>query len=1437
MAQSPEQHRHRYAELCVALAAQSPAERQNTLRALCAAGTEAPQVLFLLQWRWALPPDVDRDRSGECIGRFTLCEALAEGGGGMVYRAEQAIGPHRREVAVKLLHPTLLATAREEALARFLAEMGLLVRLEHDGIARIYDGGRYEDPSTHDQLPYIAMELVRGGVPITTYARDYALAWTERLALFLRVCRAIQYAHEHRVVHRDLKPANILVDPEGRPVVIDFGLAQASEALFPGAPLAASGTPAYMSPEQVSDAFGAVSAKSDVYALGLILYELLTEQLPYRLPHGGAVEAWRQVILDATPRPLWQYNAAYSEELDAIVAAALAKRPTERLTVAVLRSRLERALQQLLAARDRPLHDTRQGQRDLQSRTPLPLGLPAPPTPLLPLPDTASGPSAARQDSLAAERRQVTLLFCDLVGSTALSGQLDPEDLREVLQAYRETCTGVITRCGGNLDKFPGDGALVCFGYPQAHDDDPQRGVRAGLGIVEAIARVNTRLAQTYSVQLAVRIGIHTGLVVAGALGGGETRDPQAIVGEIPNIAARLQELAAPNTVVCSAATARLVEGYFTLEALGPQGLKGVVAPVLVYRVVGESTAQTRLDVAAIRGLTPLVGRAPEVALLLERWGAATEGRGQVVVLSGEAGIGKSRLVQAVTAQLTGEAYTRIVYHCSPYYQQSPFYPVVAHLQRLLQWRPDDSPAEKLHKLEAALRLYGFALEEVVPQLAALLVLPHPERYPPHTLTTEGQKQQTLELLLAWVLQEAARQPVCVVMEDLHWADPSTLEWLSLLLAQIPMARVLLLLLFRPEFRPPWAGHSSITHLALDRLSTGQTEEMIRQVAGGKPLPAAVVQQVVATTDGVPLFVEELTKIVLESGLVTEREGRYELTGPLSTVAIPTTLHDSLMARLDRLGPAKQVAQLGAIVGREFPYAVLQAVAPLEEGRLQQGLAQLVTAELLYQLGQPPQARYRFKHALIQEAAYQSVLKRTRRLYHQQIAQVLEARYAGRLEEGIDQLAYHYARTDDAAKAVAYLICFAEKLARSYAHVEAVVALQEALVHAERLPAETRDRCRLDLGLRQAHSLFLLGRLQEALALMLQQHEDVERLQEPTLASPYYFWLSHTYAILGDHEQTLQNAQRALEAARRCGDRAIMGKTYYVFAVEDFWTGQHLQGVEHGRQAVSLLEQTGEQYWLGMAHWAVGLNSSCLGELVPALEAAAHAGPIGEAIGDPRLQCYAAWLTGWNQAMRGDPAAGLAACQQALAHAQDPYSTAIATGFLGYAYLEQRDAAAALPLLEQAVQHVSQFRYRRIQGWLTVWLSQAYLLHGHVEQASDMAHQGLEITRNVEFWYGVGLGQRVLGRIAQASGAFPEAQRHLQDAAKTFATIHSRFEAGRTHLDLATLAHAQGNQTAATMHLAEAHALFVALGVPQSVAQTAQFASELGVSLGHSGTC
>jgi class 3 adenylate cyclase/DNA-binding winged helix-turn-helix (wHTH) protein/predicted ATPase len=661
-----------------------------------------------------------------------------------------------------------------------------------------------------------------------------------------------------------------------------------------------------------------------------------------------------------------------------------------------------------------------------------------------------------------AERRQLTVLSCRVISALPLSEPPDPEVWLEVVPDYQALCAELVHRFAGYVAQYQGDRLVVYFGYPRAHEDDARRAVHTGLAIVESMAELNARLKRDKGARLAVRVGIHTGVVVMGAIGQDERA--QLALGDTPTIAAQVQGLATPDTVLISQTTLRLVERYFDYRALGTHILDDPAEPLGVYQVLQESTSQSLFEGAVTKGLTPLVGREHEIGLLQERWARAKDGLGQVVLLSGEAGIGKSRLVQALQEHLAGEVHTHIECRCSPYYQNTALYPVVAHLQQLLRFNREETAEDMLGKLEEVLAPYGFALEEVVPLLAVLLSLPPPARYPLLTLTPQRQKQKTFEALLAWLLAEAERHPVCFVMEDLHWADASTLEWLSLLIDQVSGSRLLVLLLFHADFRPPWAMRSHLTHLTLSRLTRRQVEVMAERVAGGKALPAEVLQQVVAKTDGVPLFVEELTKMVLESGLVKEREGSYELTDPLPPLAIPATLHDSLMARLDRLETAKQVAQLGAVVGREFAYELIRAVSPLDEATLQQALERLVDAELLYQRGLLPQARYVFKHALIQQEAYQSLVRRTRRQYHRRIAQALEERLPASTETQPELLAHHYAEAGCPAQALPYWQLAGQQALQRSANLEAVRHLTTALNLLATLP-ETPARAQQELDL------------------------------------------------------------------------------------------------------------------------------------------------------------------------------------------------------------------------------------------------------------------------------------------------------------------------------------------------------------------------------------
>jgi predicted ATPase len=511
---------------------------------------------------------------------------------------------------------------------------------------------------------------------------------------------------------------------------------------------------------------------------------------------------------------------------------------------------------------------------------------------------------------------------------------------------------------------------LVYFGWPQAHEDDAQRAVHAGLGIVEAMGELNTRLMPQHGVRLAVRIGIHIGPVVIGEMGSGE-RHGQLALGETPNIAARLESLAQPGTVVVSEAVWRLVDGYFTCDTLGSHSLKGLTTPIPVYRVRSRSDAHTRLDVSASKGLTPLVGREQEVGVLLERWGQVQEGLGQVVLLSGEAGLGKSRLAQVLKDRLGQAPHTRLECRSSPYYQHTALYPLTELWQRTLHWHADEPPEARVAQLEHTLSQYRLPLADTVPLLAALLSLPLSDtRYAARQLTPQRQRQQTLETLRAMVFELAEQQPVLLIVEDLHWTDPSTLEWLGMVIEQIPTTNLMLLLTCRPEFEAPWSRRSHLTPLALHRFSRAQVELMVQRLSGGKTLPAEVMQHLLDKTDGVPLYIEEMTKAVLESGILQESAGHYELVGPLTSLAIPATLQDSLMARLDRLGAAKGLAQLGATFGRQFSYGLLQAVAASDEPVIQHSLGALVEAELLYQRGSVPDATFTFKHALLQDIAY-----------------------------------------------------------------------------------------------------------------------------------------------------------------------------------------------------------------------------------------------------------------------------------------------------------------------------------------------------------------------------------------------------------------------------------------------------------------------------------
>ena len=765
--------------------------------------------------------------------------------------------------------------------------------------------------------------------------------------------------------------------------------------------------------------------------------------------------------------------------------------------------------------------------------------------------EAPSSPTVAAPE---AERRHLTVLFCDLVGSTELAGRLDPEDLRDVIRAYQDACAGAIVRFEGHVAKYMGDGVLAYFGYPRAHEGEAERAVCAGLQAVRAVGA----LTPCAGPPLQARVGIATGMVVVGDLVGEGAAQEEAVVGETPNLAARLQALAEPGSVVVGPTTRRLLGGLFDYADLGVHRLKGFAAPVRAWRVLGSGRAEGRFEARQAAGLTPLVGREHELGLLLDRWRQAAEGDGQVVLLGGEPGVGKSRLVRALREQLGEHSLTPLSHFCSPYHQGSALHPVIGLLERGAGLARDDPPERQLDKLEALLALATDDVPAVAPLLADLLGIPTGGRYPPLALSPQRRKERTLAALLTQLEGLAARQPVLALYEDVHWSDPTTLELLDQIVDRVPGSRVLVLITFRPEFRPPWIGFAHVSLLTLNRLNKRQVAAMAERVAGGKALPPEVLEQIAAKTDGVPLFVEELTKTVLEAGLLQEEGDRYTLAGPLPALAIPATLYDSLMARLDRLAPVREVAQVGAVIGREFGHELLTAVMPLHGEELAHALTELVDSELVFRRGTAPHATYTFKHALVQDAAYASLLRGKRQQLHARIAAVLEEQFLEVAEAQPELLARHFAEAGLGRQAIAYLQKAGDRAAERSAYAEAISHLSRGLELLQVLPDDP-ERTLQELDLRIAlGSAFMATRGYagaEVEATYLRARELCRQAGETSRLFPVLHGLYRFHHVRGELQAAREAGEQLLSLAEGLKDPALFVEAHRALGVPLFWLG------------------------------------------------------------------------------------------------------------------------------------------------------------------------------------------------------------------------------------------------------------------------------------------
>jgi predicted ATPase/class 3 adenylate cyclase len=996
-----------------------------------------------------------------------------------------------------------------------------------------------------------------------------------------------------------------------------------------------------------------------------------------------------------------------------------------------------------------------------------------------------------------AERRHLTVMFCELAGSTALSSRLDPEDMWGVIASYHACIGGIIGRHHGMIARYMDECVLAYFGYPRAQEDDAEQAVSAALALVDAVASLETKA----DAALQVRVGIATGTVVVSELLIGETPAEQAVTGETPNLAARLQTLAEPGTVLMCSQTRRLTAGHFDYRDLGPLALKGWQEPVPVWQVLRPSGVASRFEAMHKTKLPPLFGREEEIELLLRRWRQATQGEGRVVMLTGEPGIGKSHIGLAFGERIQNEPLITLRYFCSTHHTNSALFPFIGQLERAAGFERSDSPTQKLSKLEALVAQSTMDPERVA-VLANLLALPASDHFRLQELSPQKRKEKTFAALLAQLDEVAARQPVFMIFEDIHWIDPTSLELLAAIVERVPQLRLLLLITTRSEFTPPWPSYPHTTTIPLTRLDRRAGAALVERVTAGKTLPKEVTDEILSRTDGVPLFIEELTKTVLESGLLQERDDHYVLERPLPSLAIPSTLHASLMARLDRLAPVREVAQIGAVAGREFHYELLHAVAGMPRERLENALEQLVRSELIFRRGESPHAVYTFKHALVRDAAYASLLKSRRAHLHAAIANVLEQQFPDIAQTQPEILAHHLSEAGLIERAIGYWLQAGKNAAQRSANLEAIAHLRRGIELVSRLPTgEGRDRSELEFQLVLGPCLIATQgpAASTAVATFTRARELCERLGEPPEYLQVLFWLATVNVVRGELPQALEAVEGMPSVAETRGNRGallnvIRGRAMILMfmgriveareqlerAVEMFGTSE-----EADRLAARAAGQDAGVAMLALQAWVLWL----LGEVDEAVARMAAALKRADAVQHAHTYAYAWYYASVLHALRGEPAIAQGYAERCLAISEQH-------GFrqwLGLAHAIRGICAAVLDAsggrLDEVTTALDQYQRAGYQLGVTaqfVLLCPVLLLRNETEAALEFIDHGLSIvSRNNERFFEAELYRLKARALLLRGGSDAKVESLLDHALETARSQQARSLELRAATDLA----------------------------------------------------